>query len=167
MANPPYLFTIISLILAVSAANYIVTMGLRVLWQDGVKQADTLSRDFIVTIGRSAIEQNKRAGERHYNGVQCWIKVWNAAPTVSIGLFLLLVYTLVTLVVFGQVSDKATDVHWIFCRCSVGILAVVNLISAVLGWVAFRSIKSSLRELESSYQIARDIEQKIERPSAN
>jgi hypothetical protein len=95
---------------------------------------------------------------RHYDSVQRWIRVWNYYPGVPILLFLILVYIIAGLVVFGQVCDQASDGHWIFCRFAVGTLAIVNLICIGIGRLAVRWMRLSLSELETNYLIAKDIE---------
>jgi hypothetical protein len=69
----PQLYTVITLVIAVSGATYTAIFALRNLLRDSVTRNDKYGNDYITVIRDSRNEPLCELGNAKYRALQCWL----------------------------------------------------------------------------------------------
>ncbi len=136
--QPLFLFTMVSLVLAISGATYSALMALRSCLHETVRDVKNSSESCGSTFSKASDSADKKRGIRKNQIVRLGLHVWRWSIVVPIAVFAVVVFTLAFYTVSQDTFDPVSRLSWLFFRwliLSMAILDIVCFITALLGYL--------------------------------
>ncbi len=162
------LFTIASIVIAVSGATYSALVGIRTLLTDRVDKIWGQSETDIADIRGSSQEAIKIIAEKKFRRLRRWRRIWVSSYAVPIILFTLAAFGLaihVCWVYWDSPVDPPSDPpnYWRFYRWVIVLLTTLDALCLALKGIAYRGIRGNGEDLSDNYATFVDLAQTLER----
>lgn len=145
------IFTIVSLVVAVSGATYAALAAFRSVLGQRVDRADETSHDYIESIRKGSGEALKKTGEKKYRRLRRWLFVWRWSYIIPIALFNLLAYWIALHVcVTGWAGKPTLTSSWQWYRCAIVGLVLFDGIALVATFCVYPLIVANAEDLKET-----------------
>lgn len=149
------LFTVISLVIAVSGSTYAALAALRDYYGDRVKANERRSETIIKTIRECSNEATQDNGERKYEDLHWWLRVWRWSYGVPVLIFFILSCLVAghTCFAYWSVDNTPAPMWWLYRWCIAGMVTF-DVLSIVITLIAYSRINAIYRDLQGHFDAA-------------
>ena len=156
------LFTIASIVIAVSGATYSALVGIRTLLRDRVDKILGQSEANIGEIRDSSQEENPKNAEKKFRRLGWWDVIWRWSFAVPIILFTLVAYWLAMHVCWAHWDSSSTSLNcWDYYRWVIVALTALDALCLVLTGIAYWQIRANGEDLSDIYNAFLEAEQNL------
>ena len=156
------LFTVVSLVIAISGATYGAIAAIRSCWESEIREARETGRTLISSIHQTIQDTGKnketklaKTAERSYAKLVLWLKWWDRAFFLPVFLFAIVAHGLAIVVCCRSWDGSVpSDCAWGFYKWLLLAMVTIDLLGIFLTAFAKRQIRKNQEDLNERQDIA-------------